>query len=417
MTDRTRIAWFTQSDPASMSGNFSRLVLPHLKAHCDIEVFTDSFEVFEGAQTFHYLSAFQRHQQSHFDVHCYQVENGKSAHFIRGALGLHPGVTLFHDFLMTDFGPDPLTNSPWSAVVEKFHDTSIDWPKRFTEFPRKEVFAEREAGLTVLPLFSSVRAHGEYKRAIKKTLQKDLSMYLPLPVENTEMPPCAHAPSIIHVGFCGSPRIEHRAHKVFHALHLARVPYKLFWLIDEGEQARAKELLEEFKIGSVELRTGRTPQHWESLLADIHIGVHTLFSVFGSTEYYFPQTLMAGRAALITRFADSENVPPNAAFQVDPGETEAAQMALIFQELHRNPALLHNDAGRTFALENHQASLVADELRRALKNAAPILTKFEERWSSLAQCAQSDLLEERHLGVDAWGKESLKRAFNELGWR
>lgn len=362
MNSKLRIAWFTQEGDRSYSGRFSELMLPHIAQEFDVEVFTESFAQFESYETYHYLSAFRRHAEKPFDFHFYQVENGKSGHFIRSALGLHPGVTLFHDFLMTDFGSDPLTNSPWSAVVDKYKDPASPWPSRTQEFPRKEVFAEREAALTVSPVFTSVRSHNEYRRCSLKHLTADRSWYLPLPVADRGMVECGYSPSILHIGFCGSPRIEHRAHKVLHALHHARVPYKLFWLIDEGEERQAEELVAEFRIGSVEFIKGRTPSAWESLHKEIHVAVHTLFSAFGSTGYFLPASLMAGKAALVTRFADIENLPASVAFQVDPGESEAVQMAMVFQELHKNPGLLINREGRAYALENHEASSIAGEL-------------------------------------------------------
>lgn len=417
MTSKPRIAWFTQHKPETVSGRFSAVMLPHLASSCEIEVFTDSFDTFFGLPSHHYLSAFRRHQKKPFDVHFYQVENGRGGHFMRSALGLHPGVTLFHDFLMTDFGPDPLTNSPWSVMVDKFRDRSLGWPERFKEFPRTGVIAEREAGLTVVPFFSSIRSHGEYQRAIRRSVGAGISSFIPLPVADNGIQRCDYSPSVLHIGFCGSPRIEHRAHKLFHALHQARVPYKLFWLLDPDEEVQAKELIHEFRVGSVEFVLGRTPDRWQAILKDIHLSVHTLFSVFGSPGYYFPQSLMGGKAVLLTRFADSENIPEEIAFQIDPGETESAQISAVLQAVHSDPKYLNNTAGREYALENHEVSVVVQEFLQGLESAMPALKNAEQGWGALSKDAVDHLIAERYNGIDAWGKESLQRTFNELGWR
>lgn len=412
---KLRVAWHSslRTDIFSKSHYFSSILLPQLRERFDIELFTDGFEELPGYRTNHFLSAELRHQKEPFDIFFYQVENGTQFHFLRSALGLHPGVTLFHDYYMTDLGPDPLTNSPWELVIDKLGDPSIAWPERETEFPRTGPQARREVGLTRVPVFTSARVHNDYQREFGV---EKLSWHLPMPVLEERMLRAVPSGDQLRIAFCGRCAIEDRAHKLFMALHDLKTPATLSWLIDASEQDKAEELLKEFRIKNAEIIVGRNPEQWGKVAAEASVCVHTLFSVFGSTEPYLLQSMMQAKPCIVTDFADATNLPSDTVWKIRPGDTESTEIRYALEAIQKDGRLLVNEVARQFALENHGASIVAKELGLLFERSMEALRSSEEQWKILMQSASDALAKEQSRYLLDWNKEQIKSVYHELGW-
>lgn len=440
---KLRLAWFSplphdEGGASCTSAYVSSLLLPFLAKHFALEVFCNNFSSFADYTTHHHLTAFQRHKDNPFDLFFYQLEDHISSRFVRMYLGCMPGAVLFHDFIFCDHGPEPMLNSSWRETVARFHDESHAWASREVRHQNAGALALREGGLSALALFSNERAHAEYKRSVEHSLIKPhngdaMSFFLPLPVPESCFDIDRGGFSAT-LGYCGLPRIEYRAHKFFSALKALKEPYKLIWLIEEGDRQACLELLREFGISSVELVAGRSAQKWQEILPRIDIAVHTLFSVYGSPGPYLAMSLASGAPCIVTNFGATEYLPESVVFKIEPGDTESLQLCQVLQRLLARGIAWEGDLQREYAREQHYLPGVAGQLVSVLKGRAGRLNSVMQRWKELERDARRELLRESRelflkgepdLGASEcafiepkqfWAK-SIEPIFEEFSWK
>ena len=420
---KPRIAWFSPLNfgpgtTPSLSAYFSEQLLPILQSHFDIELFVDGFSPYREFTTHHYLSAVTRHKERPFDLFFYQFEDTKAGAFIRLHLGLIPGLILFHDLLVTQDGPEPILNSSWESTIEMLVKNNRQWPSRTAEFPRERPFAVREVGYAASAIFTCPRMHQEYRtqqsaRPRLSVLAQDQSWYLPFPVERNDPP----FPKDFTVGFAGSPRIEHRSHKVLQALSNFSGSAKLVWMIEAHEEALAREMVTEFGVENVELVAGRSPQRWNSIQKDISVGLHPLFSVFGQAEPYLRISMAAGRPSITSDFGAAEYLPSDAVFKVRPGESEAFEICSVLEKLAPSDLRAWGKRGQSWASEENDRNKIASELATIFEKSIPAIKPALVEWQRLASDAGIQLIRESQnlLESESWEKICTP-VYQELGW-
>lgn len=441
---KLRVAWFSplncsgalssQEVPSPSSASrspaayLSDLLLPHLREKFDLELFHSSFQRYQDFPTHHYLNAFKRHQQQPFDLFLYHLEDHAMTNFVRCHLGLIPGIVYFHDYLLSTYGPEPILNSPYRSVIDKFEDRSIPWPARDGEFERGGPFAYRESAYSPVSIFSTERNFGEWKRNHERSIGERFSdsvyrsFYLPYPVRE-RIKEYGTVTNYSRVLYCGSPRIEHRAHLLLEALRHAG-ECELVWLIDSEERCQVEALLEEFAVPSVVLVEGRSPARWGELLAQGGTCVHTLFSVFGQVTPYLNMSLLAGRPCIVTNFGGAEYLPDSVVFKIQPGETEGRELSAVLQALTNEKSRFDPSFQITYAQELFSSEAIASELSQILENSAPFLAKVMAEWERFSEEARSDLLRDSQAFAQRnqmWNsvsvfENSVAPIFDELGW-
>lgn len=425
--ERKRIAWFsplnTGAEPSSsVSAYCSDELLPLLRERYDIELFHAGFDPYRDYPTFHYLSAFSRHRRNPYDFFFYQLEDAKNCNFIRVHLGLMPGVVWFHDFIFSTFGPEPILNSPWRYVVDRFNNPAAAWPERGAELDQVGPLGFREGAWAVTAMFSNPVALAEYRRNITSKLQKSESpgesgFFVPTPASSR--PRERTRSDAFRIAYCGSPQLEDRAHKLLLALRELRTPYRLQWMIEEAEQPHAQSLLQEFEISSCDLLPGRTPQRWRELSSTIDCAVHTFFSVYGQPDPYLAISLMAGIPSIVTRFGSTEYLPENIVLKVDAGDHEATQIEAALKGLSQCASVTETERIRRFALDLYASEQVARELSAAFDRSAQKLSRFGAAWHSFEERALRDLINEApsYMADPADWDRLAKPVFEEFGWK
>ncbi|MCB0332204.1 MAG: glycosyltransferase [Bdellovibrionales bacterium] len=433
---KLRIAWFSplaKDGETSLSAYATETLLPYLTDRFEIELFHDSFFSHKSYPTYHYLNAFLRDKERPFDLFFYQLEDAPCTKFVRMHLGLMPGVTWFHHFFLSDDGPEPILNSGWQDTVELFSGKRTDWPERGKEYTRPGPQAYREAGLSFASLFSLERDHGEYERLVTHKLLAESdnrqSFFLPLPVSD-EIFSCRNQQSTsarnpFRVGYFGSPRIEHRAHKVLQALTEGyEQEVQLHWVVPEQELAIAKERLSEFDLDAV-LYPQATPEQWKQLLPEIDCALHPLFSVFGQPGAPLAMSLAAGVPTLVTGFGNTERLVDEVACKIEPGSREVTQIASALRQLMKRPRPLLNQEAQAFAREMYDARVIAaqlgDTFEHLVRGEESYLPQAMNRWRELEQDAAASLQSEvsSFLPSSLWEGEDgklLQPVFEELGW-
>lgn len=424
MTHKPRIAWFSPlncSDTPSQSSAafFSDQVLPHLKNEFEIELFHDSFLQYKDFKSAHFLSAFKRHKEIPFDIFFYQLEDSRATAFIRAHLALIPGVVLFHDFILSDDGPEPILNSPWIEIVKRFKDSKYPWPQREAEHKAQRPYALRESAFAVVPLFSSVRWGSEHRAHAKLKLIEPKQLlranYVPFPAASIER---AKPIKELRIASCASTRIEGRMHLVFAALSQLNSKWRFDWLIAPSEILAAKRLVEEFELTSVNLIAERSTQRWRHLLRDCDVAVHLHFSVYGQLGPYIEQSMAAGVALIVSQFGSTEALSSEIAFKILPGANEQSELAAVFQILVEDRKLCQNATALEYASEFFTPSSVAAELSTVFRNSQPDLNEFYREWSQFEEQAKAALIEEvgqLHNSVDP-RSDPLLLTFSELGF-
>lgn len=434
LKEKLRMAWFSPLNLAgdtttSAAAYVSELLLPRLKQHFEIELFHNSFKKHQDFPTHHFLSAFKRDQKKPFDIFFYQLEDNDLSRFLRIAVGLHPGVIWYHDLLYSNDGPEPILNSPWEPVVNKFFNSDLSWPDRGNEYFKKGPFGAREAGLGVLSLFSSVRDLGEYMRQLSRSLllrNEELltASYLPWPVDLKALKNMKSEK--FNLALRASTQIEGRTHKLFQALNGFKHDYKLKWLVDESELSLARAMLDEFSV-QAQLIVDRGVSSWITLLNEASVALHPRFTVYGQGGPYMAASIASGAPVISTNFGDVETLPDSIVFKISPGDYEAAEITALLNELYnswkaQDGKIDLKSAAQAYSEEFYDHYAVADELVTLLKRSTPGLKSFNEKWRRYSQEARESLLLEApgYLPpmteqVKVW-ERGLAPGFNELGW-
>jgi hypothetical protein len=410
---KPRIAWFCP-DPRLVKAAgypvahyFSEQIITHLKSAYEIEIFSNGFgsEAFEslGVPVSNYLRAFEVHQKNPFDLFFYQIENSRASDFIRIHMALEPGVTLFHDFILSDFGPEPILNSPWRDVCARFNhkqseQAELAWEANDKKHEPAGPIAYREAAMSWVSIFSNPNFVGDYGREIRQKLAEPSVYALPMPVSI-----CAKQAAVVNfelneqqkltVLFCGAPRGEYRAPALLAALAKKSIKSKLIWLLDSHELQQAQDLASEFAALEIEFVEGRTPARWNELVQQRGaVCVHTLFSFYCNASPYLEISIAAGRPCIVTDFGFSDSLPETVVYKIGMGASEVRELEAVLQTIAKNLSVLGaSSAAANFAAEEFASEKVADELNRIFVHELPRLRLLSERWKNLQANARAQL--------------------------
>jgi hypothetical protein len=429
--NRLRVAWFTDTGSSgieTVSAYSSALLLPELARYHDVDVFTDSTaSVNFGLQSSHYLTAHRKHQRAPFDIFFYQLEDSKACRFIRGHIGLVPGITWLHDLFYNDLGPEAFHTSPWETSIAQYHDPSVAFYDRSKAPHQLWPRAYRETSLSPVVLFSSPWARNEYRRMVSARLEglsgEHPAEVLPIPVKASATL-SARAGDVLRLASASVTGIEGRMHKVLPALRTLSSPWNLTWMVGPEEARAAEELVGEFGLSSsVKIVTGRTTENWCSIVAESDVALHLHASVFGRLAPFAQISLSMGVPTIVSFAAQGEDFPDSAVFHVVPGSHEGRQVREIAEVIARRGAAACGANGRRFALEANDPSKIAETLAMLLSEWAPHVAYVMDRWERLRQRGQRALLDEVRVLVDKDDQSAmnpfrrvLSDPLRELGW-
>lgn len=410
---KPRVAWFScfdtnKQESNSLSAYFSQEIVPLLSAEFEIELYSETVGHFQDRNVNHFLTAAANHKKQPYDIFFYQIEDGIRGHYARSHASLIPGVTLFHDYLCVNPGPDPLLDSAWKISLANYLGKSEQWAVRGQGYHEFSPYALREGAFAAVPLFSTERNVGEWRRTKQswigdKHKRSNLpdALYLPLPVNMQRWTAESTKREKFTVACASPPWMEFRAHKILEAISGFGKTIDFLWLVNPEEKIPAQELLEEFGITTATLVEGRSANNWGSLVASADLAIHTLFSVYGQPGPYLQISLASGIPAVVTNFGASEYLPESVVFKIEPGDTESAQLKeligkFIVGELQVEPSRLRN-----FVHEMHDSGSVALELASIFRNYADLLKQSMSDWQNFQNKARQSLLQEA-LNINRW---------------
>ncbi len=404
-----RIAWFSRFDaPQSPSSYFSETILPYFLERSGgpfaISLYGEGTGRFRNLPVKHYLAAAIDHQENPFDLFFYQLEQGREAGFMRMHLGLLPGVVLFHDFVMPDFGPEPIMNSPWERVVQLFNNLETVWPVSTQEQPQYAPYAIREATLSVVPVFTSEQFHSDFKRLVTRKIGAALgierSYFLPYPVVDVAEARCiAEDPQTIAIS--GNPGVESRSYHVLEALERLliqnSVEFKATWAVDSDRDRKTLvRALQEFPVLTssrafqLEILRGRTPVMWSEVVSRSSLAIHLHFSAYGQVGPYLNISQMSGVPCVVSDFGAMDYQSENLVFKVRPGTDEGDAIAAAMRRgLQAGPT--HRRNIRSYARECFDGRKVSQELAAIFTSNRADLSRFSAAWAQFEKQAESHL--------------------------
>lgn len=426
-----RIAWFSdlsKGAPESLSAYCSRLLLPELAQGNSIELFSESFSTEEfGLPHYHYLKAYQRHRENPFDVFFYQLEDGEQARFVRGHIGLIPGVVWIHDLFCRDLGPEACHTSPWEQSIKQFYDSAVRFADRARAphqlWPR--VF--RESSLCPVVLFSSAWAHSEFLQMTSSRLEategghRSEVLQVPVVVEQ----PSQRSSAEFRVAVAGLTGIEGRAHKILPVLRDWTSRWRLVWMVSDEEHRAARELVNEFGLPeeSVDICGPRSPDLWQQIVSQSHVALHLHTSPFGHLAPYTQISLATSCPVVVARSGQGEDLPDSVVFRVIPGTDESAQIRGVFELLQQRSEYEYGTPGKQYIQRSSTPAEIATHLAEMLRASAPQVSYVMERWGRLHVRAKAVLMDEVRQLVGG-GSMSLVDPFDaivtpaarDLGW-
>lgn len=427
MARKLRVAWFSPLAPASSKGAYaSRVLIPLLEQWCTIDLYHDSLTEFEGRAVAPFLSAFDRHTRSPYDIFFYQLEDGRHSYFSRVHLGLMPGVVWMHDFFLSDYGPEPILNSAWQETVKKFRERNHPWCAHDMKHTPKGPHAHREAALAGIKIFSSERDHSEYRRCSEVSLLPTTarSYYIPLPgtFPKLKSGTSVHENSGVKIAFCGAPRIEDRAESLLQALEGGGERVHLTWLLDPSERGEAQALLNDAGLSDagnkrISIVEGRTPERWHEIVSQCTLAVHTRFSVFGQLGPYLNISLAAGVPSVVCNFGHGELLPSSLLCKISCGSSATKELAEIIAAADEIKAS-RGASIATFGVEMFQREVIASELMSVFEASRPALVSLTGRWKAFEREAKLALSAEAKnlFASDLFGSTAIDGAYRELGW-
>lgn len=425
LQSKISIAWFTRMPCEGKfipSAYLTRLVVPELLKDPKIEVKIYSnisdpntyFKLASGKtlQVHHYLSV------SEYDVSFNQVEEGVGSHFLRMCVGLYPGIVFFHDLYLSDLGPDPVTNSPYTFIkklMSSKEDTlDIEWPNKSQEFPRSGAFATRESALSWTACFSSARLRNDFARSdFGKSIP---SMFIPYPIDIDSNDSSKNDVSSAnnYLAICGTPNIEDQLYKLLAAIRMLSTSLPIVWMVDKSYEVSAKKLIEEFRISNVNLVSEFTTDNWQKIVKDAKVCSHLHFSVYGQVSPFIEISLQAGKSILMTDFGDSDYYSKDQVFMIPPNDY---QTNIIYNLLSRlmniDSDIQYNKESKfDFVLSNNNPQLIGLEYISMFRQIHLYLKKCSDTWSDVKARANTSLLNQVEDSVN-----NFQRVFDEMGWR
>lgn len=339
----------------------------------------------------------------------YFFEDSRKSYLARALLGAHPGITILTSYFLTDYGPEPLHNSPWQETCSnlKSHPDNYNFHPREYEWKQTPERARRESFASLISVFTSPESRAAYQQDRSGSLLPFTGedAYIPFPLIPEHLLPISKSPK--KVAWCGSVNMEWRPHKILSALK----GRDAIWLVDENEKDRANELCLEFKQHQVEVRVGRTPSAWRSILEEGVIPCHLLFSGFHTLSPYLEMSIASGLPVITSCYGFANSFPEGVLYRIEPGDTEAEILSSFFSRHLKNKEETKLVNLRCdFAREYFDGKSVAQEFCKVINKAESMLPSFLVQWEKLYHAAN------QHVLVDSLSDGYLVDSFRELGW-
>jgi hypothetical protein len=421
MSRNLRIAWFSPllkniHGYPSLASYATKLLIPELKKHFSITIFTDQPK--EGVSrdgdidVYHYLRAYKIHEENPFQLFFYQIEDSKVTNFCRHHLGLIPGITWFHSYLLLNRPPEALSHTPWEEVIKWVKAKSQQGATATSELPTETIWVDtnnpmpsREFSLSFNPLFSQAWFVREYNRLNLDKLSDALdsnfissATYLPLPVaDNTGNLSFKPNTWEFTIGLVGNPAPESRYFKILQAFAESEYTYKLIWFVSKECRDSADRLTNNFlapnSAKSISIVCYNTFSELKEWLKEVSLLFLLKFSVFGTRAPILQLAASQGVPLAITDFAEGEFFPTNLFFNIPLGDGEQQAISSAIAEVYSDSDNSIKRAKlQSYVKEEFALNVVAEQLKLYLLEQASLLSPLYATWFNITKRLKGELI-------------------------
>jgi hypothetical protein len=345
-----KIAWFSplyghdtnepKFDSTSRAAYTTFHLVPALYKHFAVDLFyagPQSRVVLDGgveAPAYNYLNAALMAERTPYDLYVYQVEDTANSGWIRHHLGLKPGIVWFHDILFQNRGPDPLSHSPWTHVIEALRGQDITLPEEDVWPETNDPYPWRETLLALGTIFLSPWAHGEYRRRVagrRGLVQAIVGDQCNTPSTTLRYPVISNTnkSNSKGIGILGGANSEDRVTKILSALEPGQV---VNWFVRTGEQAQVERLLQLYPKDTIAVQLYDSPSEFRSRLASVGMIFMLHYSLYGSLSPWLEIAGEAGVVCVISDYGLAEYLPDSSVLKVPVGTEELWYLKEIVKE-------------------------------------------------------------------------------------
>jgi hypothetical protein len=393
-----KIAWFSPLQKKdSVSSYCTDNLIPLIKDWAEITLYSDTFSLkkYHGLQVDHYLNAFKDDIINNYDLYFYQVEDTSYTDFCRQYLGIKPGIVWLHQGFSAHPGPVALSRSPWREIIKAI-ETKSTVPKNVwseSTFP----FLAREMHLALIPLFSSEFAqecfiqHQEntlanaFKKLLNSINQPNF-YFLNIPLINEGKKVINLKNEIFTIGMYGSTSTETRYHKVFSALKRINFPYKVIWMVPNGQLEQATKITIEWGLSNINIVEQIAVNDWNDYVGNLNVALHLNISLFGSLHPALDFSVANGVVSLISNIRHGENIPREKIIPIKPGSGESEHIYQAIVTLSEYTGSVLNSG-----LSECNVDDVAKELKFIINSNKDFLFNAKNEWQKFEEREMQNL--------------------------
>jgi hypothetical protein len=172
-------------------------------------------------------------------------------------------------------------------------------------------------------------------------------------------------------------------------------------VVDPVELGDAQRMVNEFGVSEkVTLVSGNSPDCWRRLVARSDIAVLLNSNPHGRLSPYLELSMAAAVPAVVMRSGRGERIPSDAAFVIEPGLHETAQLVGILESVTGESSRRLGKQGQALVQEENDPLKVASKLANIFTRSAPTLSVVMRAWEGLYKRGEAALLEEIRSLVD-----------------
>lgn len=379
---RLKIAFFTPITNGSKSYYFSTKVLPYLKEHADIDIFTDSKcdGTFCGLNVYHYLVAFKLDNIKNYDIFFYQVEDDDSTNFIRVHLALIPGIVLFHDFYLYNEPPQCIV---YYLLGSQFNNIKRDLGKALFSLSTSPSIIKKASKFTR----NNIPPHSFSNNNIS---------FIPYPLEIRDFKEKVRN-KITKIVFAGNVEKESRYFSVINSLKDIS-DYKFIWLTKCKDIERAKKVCKDNDVIDFEILENNVNNVEESLC-----GADICMCPIKNLEYYdtffiykaFENNVLVIASAFTKQETNGDDLsifPSNYILKAKAGLQESKEFSFFINAYKEGRIVLDYKKLYDDFLINFANNVVSKELLALFYNLYDSIKDYKEIYEKQKEYARQKVL-------------------------
>lgn len=434
-----RIAWFSPliQDAPLKTASTTWSLLPHLREKADVELFLDEPDLrailadgdgdgeisdhLGDVKTFHYLRAYQRHQEQPFDAFVYLLEDHPRANFVELTYRMFPGAVIFFDQNFNRLEMSRLSHATTGAQLNAEMDQLFGADSaRLGEYQARgwslDVFdkiyprGQERFSNAALAFCPYAQGREELKRTVPQITVENFREAVLVPqMDNAEQyrrelrARLGYSDEQVVIAATANSFLYDRLPQICEAAADLLGRHSKLRLLCVAKDRAAEDLagywLEKYDLNhhpAVEVLGADSAESLFSLLSACDIFLRPRFDLLRSVPISVHAAMARGRACVVSDLGATGELPNDTVLKIPVGGNEALAISEAIKGLLENPTLrkqLGVNAQRHIETE-HNGAKAADEFLGALKRNIGMVSQQFDQQMLIYRRKKRELLEE-----------------------